>query len=243
MKGEQPTFLYRMRKLRMWFAWPFVIVLAVYAESSTQGFLLGLPLILAGEGLRIWSHGYLRKIRKLAISGPYAYVRNPLYVGNFLIGFGFCVVIWELWVATLFTIGFGLVYWVTIKGEEEKLAKKFGEAYRRYAESVPRIIPQITPYRSGSRGKFVAHRVWGHGELITVLAIADLFVLLYLRQELYQYGNSVTELTFIALVLALGLGLGSAGVLVSRRSRGRLKVIRYKNYVSRRWRNWQTRKI
>src|SRR3989338_4068988 len=77
---------HRFRKLRLYFTWPFVIILAIYAKSTNQGFLVGAIFIVLGEIIRMWSHGYLRKSRRLAISGPYAYVRNPLYLGNFLIG-------------------------------------------------------------------------------------------------------------------------------------------------------------
>ena len=108
--GLQFSF-HRFRKLRLYFAWVFAVALAIYAKSTDRGFWLGIPVILAGEAIRIWSHGYLRKARQLASDGPYAYVRNPLYLGNFLMGLEFCIIIWHPVVGIVFTFGFFLVYW------------------------------------------------------------------------------------------------------------------------------------
>src|SRR3990167_3853358 len=137
---------HRFRKLRLYFAWLFVLVLAVFGKSTSQGFWMGAPVILTGEAIRIWSHGYLRKAKQLATNGPYAFVRNPLYLGNFLIGLGFCLIIWHPAIALIFTLGFFPVYWVTVRGEEQRLAYKFGDAYADYLRQVPRFFPRLLPY-------------------------------------------------------------------------------------------------
>jgi protein-S-isoprenylcysteine O-methyltransferase Ste14 len=243
-KAKQPDFFfYRLRKLRLWFAWPFVLGVVVYAQSSATGFWAGIPIIALGEAIRIWSHGYLRKTRKLATSGPYGYVRNPLYLGNFLIGLGFCVIMWHPAIVALYTIGFFGVYWVTVKGEEERLVYTFGQTFGDYCKAVRRFLPRLTPYRGGRRRRFAIHRVWGHGEEITIFAICDLILLFFLRQELYQYGNGLTEATLGVILLT---AITSAALLFAhfhRRIKGREKYRRYEAYQTRRWRNWQTRKI
>lgn len=191
-RPEDEIFTYapfhKFRKLRLYFAYPFVVILAVFARSTDIGFLIGIPIILAGESIRIWSHGYLRKARQLATDGPYAYVRNPLYVGNFLIGLGFCVIIWNPFVIALYVLGFFGLYWVTVRGEEQRLSFKFPHEYQDYLKTVPRFFPRLTPYSKRSQLKFEFHRVIGHGEPITIFGVIILLVLIYLRQEIFQQG-------------------------------------------------------
>ena len=184
---------HKFRKLRLYFAWLVVLVVLFFARSSNHGFAFGIPVILLGEGIRIWSHGYLRKSRRLAVSGPYAYVRNPLYVGNFFLGLGFCIILWHPIVVSLYIVGFYALYWVTVKGEEQRLLHKFKDDYTHYYKHVPRFIPQLMPYSKSTRSKFASHRILGHGEHITIFAII-LFVLgLFLRQEVVQEGCSLLD--------------------------------------------------
>ena len=204
--------LHKFRKLRLYFAWPFFIALIFFAHSTNQGFLIGIPVIFLGELIRIWSHGYIQKSRALATDGPYAYVRNPLYVGNFLMGLGFCLVIWNPFIMTVYTIGFFGVYWITIKGEEQRLLHKFGNDFQSYIEHVPRFIPQLDPYSKRSHTKFEVRRIFIHGEQITILAITTLLLILYLRQETYQEGKRWISSELIAFNL---LAFISAFLLLS----------------------------
>ena len=198
---------YRFRKLRMYGAWLFVAVLAVFAKSTARGFLFAIPFVVLGEAIRIWSHGYLRKSRELATDGPYAYVRNPLYLGNFLIGFGFCLIVFHPIVMSVFLVGFFIVYWVTIKGEEERLTLKFEKVYERYSREVPRFLPCVKPYSNRTKKTFQLYYAQEHGEHITLLGIIDLFLILYVRQEFYQNHNSLTAISFMAII-------GTAGITV-----------------------------
>ncbi len=202
--------LHKFRKLRLYFAWPFFMALVFFARSTNQGFLVGIPFIVLGELIRIWSHGYIQKSRELATDGPYAYVRNPLYVGNFLIGFGFCFITWNPFIISAYALGFFGVYWITIKGEEQRLSFKFGNDYQNYVQHVPRFIPQLVPYSKRSQEKFVIQRIFKHGEQITILAITSFLLFLYLRQEIYQEGKywlSPELIIFNGLVLVSYLSL------------------------------------
>ena len=212
---------YRLRKLRLWFAWPFFLALLVYAKSTSAGFGYGMPIIGLGELIRIWSHGFLMKTRRLATDGPYAYVRNPLYVGNFLIGFGFCVVIWNVFVVSLFVIFFFVVYGVTVKGEEERLAFRFGNTYEEYVRHVPCFLPRLTPYPKREGAGFAFYRVWGHGEANTMVSIILLLTGLWLRQELYQNREPLSEFTMILAVCAVILAVTLLYIFVARKVKGR----------------------
>ena len=198
---------HRYRKLRLYFAWPLVLLVAIYARSSDHGFWVGLPVIGLGEAVRIWSHGYLRKARRLALSGPYAFVRNPLYMGNFLIGLGFCAIIWHPITAASFVVGFSIVYWVTVRGEEQRLTFKFGDEYLDYCQNVRRFLPRVKPYKGqGQKTRFKWHRVWGHGEQITILAVLVCILGLYARQEVFQnqagFSLKIAVVTILVVVLA-----------------------------------------
>ncbi len=227
-ESASPLSLHRFRKFRMWFAWAFALVMFVYSRSSTRGLLIGVPFIVAGETIRIWSHGYLRKVRKLATDGPYAYVRNPLYFGNFLLGLGFCVVVWQPIIFLIYVNGFFLVYWLTVRGEEEKLEFKFGEAFKSYRKAVPRFIPRLTPYEKRSNAKFAFHRVLGHGELITLLAIINLFLVVYIRQELFQEKKPLSMMTGVMIGFIFFLSVLLVSSMINRKWRGSKKYKRYR---------------
>ena len=211
---------HRFRKLRLYFAWLFAIVLTVFAKSTDQGFWMGAPIILVGEAIRIWSHGYIKKAVQLATSGPYAYVRNPLYFGNFLIGLGFCVIIWHPALGIVFTLGFFGIYWLTIKGEEQRLAHSFGKAYTNYVQNVPRFFPRFTPYHRKSDVTFNARHILNHSEHVTILSVILLYLALYLRQEFYQNHEPLTLATLMVAVLAFGVGILLSFSVISRWPKG-----------------------
>lgn len=200
-----PRSLFLKRKLRHYLAWPFAVILAVVTRSSDVGFYAGLPVILLGEAIRIWSSGHLLKGRQLATDGPYAFVRHPLYVGNFLLGLGFCVIIWNPLIVLSYVIGFFIVYRETIAVEEKKLQERFEPSFKSYKEQVHPFIPRFKPYPFRARDPFVLGRVWDHGEHIAILAIAVLIFTLYLRQIIYQEQRPLSE---GAPYVVWGLGLG-----------------------------------
>jgi protein-S-isoprenylcysteine O-methyltransferase Ste14 len=101
-----------------------------------------------GLALRGWSAGTIRKGETLTTSGPYAFLRNPLYVGSFLVGAGLAVAggSW-LWLV-LFLGFFVVVYGPTIAAEAERLTEQFGQRYVDYSAKVPAFIPRLTPFRA-----------------------------------------------------------------------------------------------
>lgn len=111
--------------------------------------LAGVTVSVFGLLLRAWAAGHIRKDSALATSGPYAYTRNPLYLGNFLLGLGFTIGSgwWPLGV--LFGVLFLGIYLPVMRVESETLVKLFGEGYQSYARGVPIFFPRVTPYRSG----------------------------------------------------------------------------------------------
>jgi hypothetical protein len=84
------------------------------------------------------------KNTELTTTGPYAYTRNPLYLGSMLIAFGFAVAAHSWWTALALAILFTLIYWPTIRSEEEFLRGHFSD-FAEYCRRVPRLIPRFTP--------------------------------------------------------------------------------------------------
>jgi protein-S-isoprenylcysteine O-methyltransferase Ste14 len=128
----------------------------IHAEGSPRDRLLpliGLVLLLAAMGGRIWASAYVvgRKDASLVTEGPYSLVRNPLYLSS-LAGFtGAGLVFESLTVTLVFVAVFFLSHWPAIRVEERKLEARFGAAYVRYREEVPRFIPRLARVRTGER--------------------------------------------------------------------------------------------
>ncbi len=110
--------------------------------QPTVGYLVaGGSVALLGLLIRAWAAGYLEKNQSLAVAGPYAYSRNPLYLGSLLIGLGFTLAGSSWVIAIAFALFFLLVYAPVMLREEQHLREKFGEAYGRYAANVSLFLP------------------------------------------------------------------------------------------------------
>lgn len=121
----------------------------VYSRPSRTSLAVGLPVALAGLLLRGWACGHLAKNQSLATTGPFAYTRNPLYVGTLTVAAGFALAGWNPWLGALFVLYFLAIYLPVIGEEESHLRTLFPE-YSKYAERVPRLVPRLTPaYRGG----------------------------------------------------------------------------------------------
>lgn len=137
---------------------PLVVVMALCfaweCEVESLNLGLGLPLFALGWGIRIWSQRHLKyrlrlPVPELATSGPYALMRNPVYVGNTLILVALSILCELYWLVPVVLAWCGLVYHLAVVGfEEVRLRKMFGEEYTRYANRVPRWIPfSLVPWR------------------------------------------------------------------------------------------------
>jgi protein-S-isoprenylcysteine O-methyltransferase Ste14 len=117
---------------------------AWWAHPSLQSLAYGIPVSIAGLALRGWAAGHLAKNKALATSGPYAYVRNPLYLGTLLVAAGLAIAGRSLGLALLFGAVFLLIYLPVIMLEEQYLRKLFPE-YEVYAANVPSLVPARKP--------------------------------------------------------------------------------------------------
>ena len=133
----------------------FVLVAAFcwLALPTRSSLVIGVPVSLAGLLLRAWAAGHLAKNRELATGGPYAYIRNPLYVGTLLVAAGLVIATRRVELAILFGAVFFFVYLPVIQNEEQHLRNLF-PSFGDYADKVPPLFA----WKRGIRGAGVFRR-------------------------------------------------------------------------------------
>lgn len=151
------------------------------ARPTLKSILLGTLFVIVGIMVRALASGHLSKNEKLAMSGPYSYSRNPLYLGSLILALGFALAALSWWVAFLLAVMFAAIYVPVIQAEETFLRSTFPE-FEDYAREVPRLIPRLTSLRpSGANFSwelYLKHREYnaalGSAALIATL-MAKLF--------------------------------------------------------------------
>lgn len=172
----------------------FLVYLAVVAmlglaDPWPPTFFAGAALAAFGIFWRVWGCGHLEKNLVLVTTGPYAYVKNPLYLGSFLVAVGGLLAagspdgrgVW-VWIALVpvFAAMFFFSYMPRKKSVEgDRLARKFGEAFERFDQEVPDFIPRLTPYRSGDTRRWSLERFLGNHEIGMDLLIVGLFAAIW----------------------------------------------------------------
>lgn len=149
-------------KYRSYTPIPLLLAILLFAAPLPASLVGGFAVTVLGQVLRLWavSHaggatrttGTVGAGAELITHGPFAYVRNPLYVGNFLIALGFCLMAWAWmpWLLVIYLVLFSLQYQMIVSLEEEHLHQRFGKIYADYLTQVPRFIPRLTPFRPQS---------------------------------------------------------------------------------------------
>ncbi|MEO5588024.1 MAG: isoprenylcysteine carboxylmethyltransferase family protein [Gemmatimonadaceae bacterium] len=153
------------KKLRLPLGFVFGIAYLVFARPTPISLVTGGMIALIGVLFRAWASGHISKNARLAVTGPYAHTRNPLYFGSFLIGAGFAVAVH--WGLLLVVIAFwALVYAPTMERERVNIRGRFPEEYQHYESNVPPFVPRLLPWRghSAESGGFSSTLYMKHGE-------------------------------------------------------------------------------
>jgi protein-S-isoprenylcysteine O-methyltransferase Ste14 len=163
--------------------WLVGLLVVVLARPTPSSLLLGLPLALAGEVVRVWASGHIEKTKRLATGGPYAHSRNPLYVGSLLIALGVGVACASPWVVLAVAVYFLAFYPRVMREEAGFLAAKFPAEYGDWAGAVPLFWPRLAP--AGPRvSRFEWERVRVNREWRTAIALPFLAALLFVLPQL-----------------------------------------------------------
>ena len=136
-----------LQRIRVPLGFIFSVVFIVFADPAPISLAVGGGITVIGVLIRAWSSGHIRKAKKLAVSGPYAHTRNPLYVGSLLMGIGFTVAAGVWWLVLLFCVLFIGIYLPVMRVEAEDIRRIFGKNFDEYERNVPMLIPRITPWR------------------------------------------------------------------------------------------------
>lgn len=152
----------------------FAAIYLIAAEPRPRRLILGCVLALAGLALRASSAGVLEKNRRLAVTGPYAHTRNPLYLGSAIAALGFSIAAGVWWLFLLLAIFFAAVYVPVMRSEEARLHGLFPAEYAAYARAVPLLVPRLTPWtpRDRSAAPFSWQRYWSNHEYRAAAAFA-----------------------------------------------------------------------
>lgn len=175
------------RRVRVPLGFATAIVFFVFARPEPRLMAGSLLAVVPGLWLRGYAAGYVKKNAELTRTGPYAYTRNPLYLGSMLIAFGFAVAAGRVWLGVLLVGLFLAIYWPVILSEEAFLRSTFA-GFDEYASAVPRLLPRLTPARFAAdgtgAGRFSPERYRHHREYNALMGAVALYAALGLRQLL-----------------------------------------------------------
>jgi len=173
------------RRIRVPLGFVFAVLYFWLARPTWRFLALGVVVIVPGILIRALASGHVRKNEALATSGPYAYTRNPLYLGSLLIGIGFAVAARSWWVGVVLVVMFFAIYLPVIRDEEAFLRQKFPE-FEDYARQVPRMLPRLTPRGEGESGEFSSALYLQHREYNALLGALAMSAALIAKMILFH---------------------------------------------------------
>lgn len=133
------------RRIRVPLGFAFAVLYFWLARPTPKLTFIASAIVALGLVVRALASGHVRKNEQLTTTGPYAYLRNPLYFGSLILAAGFAVAARSWWIVLLMILLFVIVYLPVIRAEELFLNSKFPE-FDEYSRHVPRIIPRLTPF-------------------------------------------------------------------------------------------------
>ncbi len=173
------------RRIRVPLGFVFAAVFLWLARPTGKTMLLSLMLVVPGAWLRAYAAGYVRKNAELTLTGPYAYTRNPLYLGSMMIAFGFAVAAASWIILITLALLFAAIYLPTIRSEELYLREHFA-GFDEYAEKVPRLLPRLTAAEfpaneNASGGRFSGQQWRHHREYNALMGAGAIYLALAVR--------------------------------------------------------------
>jgi protein-S-isoprenylcysteine O-methyltransferase Ste14 len=163
--SERTTWQKIARRIRVPLGFVFAAVFLWLARPTWTTMMLSLLLVVPGVWLRAYAAGYVRKNAELTRTGPYAYTRNPLYLGSMMIAFGFAAAAASWIILIVLAVLFAAIYVPTIQGEEGYLREHFA-GFAEYAAKVPRLLPRLTaaefPANENASGGRFSWQQWRH---------------------------------------------------------------------------------
>jgi len=179
------------RRIRVPMGFAFAAVFLWLANPGLRSMAASVALVATGLWLRGYAAGYVKKNAELTTTGPYVYTRNPLYLGSMLIAGGFAAAAASWVVLAALVVLFAAIYVPTIQSEEAWLREHFA-GFDEYARRVPRLLPRLTPARSGvasetERGAFSWQLYRKHREYNALMGAAAIYLALALKLAVLKH--------------------------------------------------------
>ena len=176
------------RRVRVPLGFLFAVLYFWLARPSWGSLVLGAIVVVPGLVIRALASGHVRKNEALTTSGPYAYTRNPLYLGSLVIGLGFCAAARSWWVGLALVVMFFAIYVPVIRDEETFLRRTFPE-FEEYARRVPRMLPRFTARsseESAASAGFSLDLYLKHREYNSLLGAVGMMAALIAKMVLFR---------------------------------------------------------
>jgi len=178
----------RSQRWRIPLGFLLATVFIVFARPTNLTLIIGFAIALLGLLIRAWASLHIRKNSVLAVTGPYSFTRNPLYLGSFILGLGVCVAAGRWWLALIFALAFLSIYLPVMRVEEGEVTKIFGNEFKQYAENVPLFFPRLTPYKHNKeKGSFDFGLYLRYREYQAAIGTIVLWFLLIARMFFFEW--------------------------------------------------------
>jgi protein-S-isoprenylcysteine O-methyltransferase Ste14 len=170
------------KRVRVPLGFAFAAFYIFFAHPTWTSLIAGGFVALLGVWIRAYASGYVNKNESLACTGPYAYTRNPLYLGSVVIGVGFAIAAMNIYIAVAMIVMYIAIYVPVISGEEAFLTSRFPD-FPNYMANVPRLLPRLTPARlgAGGSGSFSRELYLKHREYNALIGTAAMLCVLVVK--------------------------------------------------------------
>jgi protein-S-isoprenylcysteine O-methyltransferase Ste14 len=172
------------RRIRVPLGFVFAVVYFWLAKPTWSFIAIGAAIAAVGVAIRAAAAGHVKKNRELTTTGPYAYTRNPLYLGSMIIAIGFGIASRNWWVAVAIVVLFLAIYLPVIRSEEEFLRSEFA-GFDEYCAQVPRLIPRVRA-AGAAKGSFSKELYLRHREYNAMIGALAMIAALALKLIYYS---------------------------------------------------------
>jgi protein-S-isoprenylcysteine O-methyltransferase Ste14 len=169
-----------LQRIRVPLGFLLAVVLIVLARPTPLTLIIGGAIALLGLAIRAWAAGHIHKFEKLAVTGPYSFTRNPLYLGSFLLAAGFAVAAGVWWLALIVAVLYLSIYYPVMRVEESDLRGRFAGEFEEFAGHVPLFFPRLTPWKKVDVG-FDFQLYLKHREYQAAIGVTAALIILALK--------------------------------------------------------------
>lgn len=183
----------RVRRAITWYRVPLMAVALfglVLLIRDRSAFWWGAPVAMAGEMMQVWAASQLHKDTRFTVSGPYAHVRNPMYIGRFFLGLGFFIMTWNPYLIAAYVVLFAGYAHGRVRREEKRLEVIFQPDYQHYCTQVRRWLPRLKPYSRSEPRRASWRQVCANHEQLNLLGLVVVLIAVYLRIDRFPHWPS-----------------------------------------------------